>query len=204
MMEPIVDDNDEMDRSWDGLRASLVDVDAVPRERHSLQEITLPFPSDYMTTALVSGNHDEDEQEPFEPYLMGSGPTITRTSQGETSTVENGIEVPEEIKPTVGISVTSAWSSEEEVEVFLVPNAGNLELFPLQQQDQGLGTCSQDWMQESVTVAEWEQLREEDIVEVVCLRHPHWGNDKEERTSKEKLPNKWAWTSTALGYDESA
>ena len=69
MMEPIVDDHDDMDRSWDGLRASFVDVDAVSRERHSLQEITLPLPSDYMTTALVSGHEGEEGQERFEQAL---------------------------------------------------------------------------------------------------------------------------------------
>ena len=205
MMEPIVDDHDDMDRSWDGLRASFVDVDAVSRERHSLQEITLPLPSDYMTTALVAGHDGEVGQEPFEEHLMGTGPTTPRTSEGDTSTADYGIEVSGEMNPTVGISVTSAWSSEEELEVFLVPTAGNSALFPLQQHQQGIGTCSQDWMNASVTVAEWEQLREEDMVEVVCLRHPHWGDEKEEQPSKEKLlPYKWAWTTTAWAYDESA
>jgi hypothetical protein len=202
MMEPIVDDHDEMDRSWDGLRASLVD-DVVPREKHCLQEITLPLPSDYMT-ALVSGNEDEAGQELFEKYLMGSGPKIARTSEGETSIVESGVVVPGENNRTVGIAVTSAWSSDEALEVFLVPTSGNLELFPIQQEHQGIGTCGQGGRNASVTVAEWEQLREEEMVDVVCLRHPHWSEGKEEQTSKEKLPYKWAWTSTAWAYDESA
>lgn len=96
------------------------------------------------------------------------------------------------------------WSMVDELDAPLVSSEDSTKSFFLSGQAESI---SGDWMDTSMTAADWERLREEETADAASLRQLYWDSRRaHDEQMHETCPERWAmskWTSTTWDYNES-